>query len=110
MRDVYARARSGVWFFPFWKKGVVMGKRWDWLPAAMPGVAALIAERRQQHGAAWVAQCWEQGVVKGQPGWLFAAEGSLTVGVPVNGEVVVGYYAARQKHPTAVLLDMKVPA
>jgi hypothetical protein len=83
--------------------------KWNWLPMQMPRVAVLIAERRQQHGAEWVAQCWQRGVVAGEPGWFFAAEGSLTLGRPVNGEVVLGYYEQLQRFPGAVLLDMRVP-
>lgn len=56
--------------------------RWSWLPAQMPGVAKLLAEKRRELGSDHVNTCWAHGVVQGQPGWFFAREGSLAVGVP----------------------------
>lgn len=57
------------------------GKRdWSWLPAQMPGVARQLADKRAELGEAWVNECWKRGVVKGEPGWFFAAEGPLMVG------------------------------
>lgn len=58
------------------------GKNWSWLPAHMPAVAKLLAEKREQVGAEWVNTCWRNGVVEAQPGWFFAAEGALAVGTP----------------------------
>lgn len=60
--------------------------RWSWLPAAMPEVARLIGEKKQLHGAAHVAKCWEQGVTEKQPGWLFAREGALSIGTPPQND------------------------
>ena len=57
-------------------------QRFDWLPAQMPRVAALMKSQRQKHGDAHVNECWRRGVVLGEPGWFFAVEGSLAVGVP----------------------------
>lgn len=54
--------------------------RWGWLPAHMPGVARLLAERKAREGAAHVQLCWQRGVVEGRPGWFFAREGPLAVG------------------------------
>ena len=42
-------------------KGNSKGK-WDWLPAHMPGVALLLADKRRELGDAYVKQCWEMGV------------------------------------------------
>lgn len=55
---------------------------WSWLPAAMPGVAAMVRERRRQFGDAHVNLCWQRGVVEGVPGWFFAREGAVAVGTP----------------------------
>lgn len=55
---------------------------WDWLPMRMPGVARLISDKRTAWGAAHVAQCWKRGVMLCQPGWFYAREGALAVGVP----------------------------
>ena len=54
---------------------------WKWLPREMPGVARLLAERREQEGSAWVNECWKRGVLQLEPGWFFAIEGALMVGV-----------------------------
>ena len=55
---------------------------WSWLPAQMPKVARLMAENRAKLGKKHVAECWRRGVVNGEPGWFFAREGVLAVGVP----------------------------
>lgn len=60
-------------------KGNSKGK-WDWLPAHMPGVAKLLADKRRELGDAYVKQCWEMGVNQAKPGWFFAREGVLAVG------------------------------
>lgn len=56
--------------------------RWGWLPAHMPGVARLLAEKRRTLGDAHVRRCWDMGVNQVQPGWFFAREGPLAVGTP----------------------------
>lgn len=83
--------------------------RWSWLPAMMPKVAEMLAERRAEHGAAWVAKCWARGVVDGEPGWFYAAEGAIAVGTPISAEVVTTYHQVRGRVPGSVLLDMKLP-
>lgn len=55
-------------------------RRWSWLPAQMPGVAAQLADKRRELGADWINLCWRRGVVDGLPDWFFAAEGRLMVG------------------------------
>lgn len=55
---------------------------WSWLPAQMPRVAALVAEHKRGLGDAHVSECWQRGVVKGEPGWFYAKQGSLAVGTP----------------------------
>ena len=57
-------------------------KKWDWLPAQMPGVAKLMAEKRAVLGSAHVSLCWKNGVELLQPGWFYAREGALTIGTP----------------------------
>jgi hypothetical protein len=58
------------------------GGKYAWLPAAMPGVARLMDEKRRLLGDAHVAECWRRGVVEGEPGWFYAREGTLHVGMP----------------------------
>lgn len=56
--------------------------KWEWLPAAMPGVARLIAEKRKALGNAHVNECWKRGVIEQKPDWFYAREGALAVGIP----------------------------
>ena len=62
-----------------------MKQSFEWLPAQMPRVAALMKARRAQDGDAHVNECWRRGVVGREPGWFFALEGALAVGVPEAG-------------------------
>lgn len=79
--------------------------RWSWLPAAMPGVARLIKEKRQQLGDEHVSLCWQRGVIERQPGWFFAREGALAVGTPWD-EPVLANFASLQVTSTQALLVM----
>lgn len=65
--------------------------RWAWLPGAMPNVARALAQARREHGAEWVSQCWKLGVIQGQSGYFFAAEGGLTVGTPTAAQVLTWF-------------------
>lgn len=47
----------------------------------MPGVAKLVRERRLQLGDAHVDECFRRGVIQGEPGWFFAREGTISIGV-----------------------------
>lgn len=55
--------------------------RWAWLPAVMPGLAKLMKDRRKEHGAAFINECWTRGMA-GEPGWFFAREGVVAIGTP----------------------------
>jgi hypothetical protein len=81
---------------------------WKWLPAQMPGVALLMAERREAWGNAHVNLCWQHGVLKAEPGWFFAREGTLAVGTPWD-EPVLANFAALQVTSTQALLMMREP-
>jgi hypothetical protein len=83
--------------------------RWAWLPAAMPGVARLMADKRKLFGAEHVAQCWKRGVVECEPGWFFAREGAVAVGTPWD-EPVLANFAAQQVTATQALVVMREPA
>lgn len=79
--------------------------RWDWLPAAMPGVARLMKEKRRLFGDAHVAECFRRGMA-GEPGWFFAREGALAVGTPWDDPVLANF-AAQQVTSTQALLLIK---
>jgi hypothetical protein len=78
--------------------------RWAWLPAAMPGVARLMAEKRAKLGPAHVAECWQRGVIKQEPGWFFAREGSLAVGTPWADPMMANFAAASVTSTQALLI------
>jgi hypothetical protein len=82
------------------------GAKWGWLPAAMPGVARLIQEKRKLLGVAHVSECWQRGVVEKQPGWFFAREGALAVGTPWDDPVLANF-AALQVTDTQALLVLR---
>jgi hypothetical protein len=56
--------------------------KWAWVPALMPGVTRLMAEKRRDLGPVHVRECWRRGVELGEPGWFFAREGPLAIGTP----------------------------
>lgn len=55
---------------------------WSWLPAVMPGVQRLMADKRKAVGDAHVKECWRRGVVLREPDWFYAREGAVAVGTP----------------------------
>jgi len=57
----------------------------------MPQVALQMAAKRKALGTAWVNTCWRRGVVNGEPGWFWAAEGPLTLGSPTPAQVLDWY-------------------
>lgn len=77
---------------------------WKWLPAQMPGVAALMAQRRKELGSAWVNECWRRSVEDLQPGWFFAREGPLTVGTPFDQPDAVNFAAMHVTATQALVL------
>lgn len=83
--------------------------RWSWLPMAMPGVAKLMVDARKRYGAEWVTTCWQHGVVQREPGWLFAGEGAITLGVPVTSQAIEVWHQTRLQRPDAVLLELRKP-
>lgn len=84
-------------------------KDWSWLPAQMPGVARLLAEKRAALGAEHVSLCWRRGVVEQQPGWFYAAEGALAVGTPWADDPVIAQWLAARITPTQVVLVLRPP-
>jgi hypothetical protein len=48
---------------------------------AMPKVRGIVADKRKEHGDAFVTLCQQRGLA-GEPGWFYAREGMLTVGTP----------------------------
>ena len=75
-------------------KGKEKQNRWGWLPAMMPGVQKLLAEKRKTMGAPHVNECWRRGVVLQEPGWFYCREGAIAVGTPW-GEPIANYTASQ---------------
>ncbi|NNM65958.1 MAG: hypothetical protein HKL99_15365 [Burkholderiales bacterium] len=67
------------------KKTEVKKLDWGWMAQHMPGVVTLVQERKAQMGSAHVNLCWKHGVLLCEPGWFYAREGSVSVGVPFFG-------------------------
>jgi hypothetical protein len=82
--------------------------RWAWLPAAMPGVARLMSEKRRSMGHAHVDECWRRGMA-GEPGWLFAREGAVAIGTPWAGDPALENFALAQVTSTQALLVIRHP-
>ena len=83
---------------------------WAWLPAAMPGVAKLMAEKRRELGNAHVTLCWRRGVLEQKPGWFFAREGALAVGAPFDDPVVANFAAMQVTSTQAMVILRPVGA
>jgi hypothetical protein len=83
-------------------------KNWNWLPVHMPGVAALVREKRKALGDAHVNECWTRGVVQREPGWFFAREGALAVGTPWDDPALANFAAAQVTSSQALLLLREV--
>lgn len=78
--------------------------KWSWLPAAMPGVTKLLADKRRELGEAHVAECWRRGVVERVPGWFFARDGALAVGTPWDDPVLANFAAAQVTSSQALVV------
>ena len=88
------------------KKSQGKENRFAWLPAAMPGVARLMAEKRRLLGNEHVAECWKRGVLNLEPGWFFAREGALAIGTPWDDPVLANF-AALQVNSTQALVVIR---
>lgn len=57
-----------------------MRKSWAFMTEHMPRVVAMLKQHRERGEGAHLDECWKHGVVDGEPGWFFAAEGGVHVG------------------------------
>lgn len=48
----------------------------------MPTVVAMLKAERARGGGDLINECWKRGVVEQEPGWFFAQEAGVSVGVP----------------------------
>ncbi len=54
----------------------------------MPGVVAMIQDKRLELGAEHVNLCWRRGVIDCTPGWFYAREGAVAIGTPFFGSEI----------------------
>lgn len=80
---------------------------WSWLPAKMPGVARLLAEKRAELGNEWVNTCWRRGVGAQEPGWFFASEGALAVGTPWADDPTIAAFITARLSPSQVVVVLR---
>ena len=81
--------------------------RWSWLPREMPGVAALVKQRRTELGDAHVNECWQRGVIEHQPDWFYAREGAIAIGTPFATDPVLAELTRHDVTSTQALLVMR---
>ena len=55
---------------------------WSWMRNHMPRAVALISDAKRRLGDDLVNECWRRGVLLGEPGWFYARENGVSVGVP----------------------------
>jgi hypothetical protein len=82
--------------------------RFSWLPREMPGVARLMKEKRATLGEAHVRECWRRGVIEREPGWFYAREGAIAIGV-LGPSPEVAAFATMQLTAEQVLLVLHEP-
>lgn len=58
-----------------------MATNFEWMPQALPKVAALVRDKRREWGDKHVTECVRRGL-SGEPGYFFAREGAIAVGTP----------------------------
>ena len=55
---------------------------WNWMTKQMPRVVEMLRTQRRRGGGALIDECWRRGVVGAEPGWFYAHENGVSVGVP----------------------------
>lgn len=64
------------------KRPVKPKTAWAFMAEHMPQVVAMLKEHRAKGEGAHVDLCWQRGVRDLVPGWFWAYEGGVAVGVP----------------------------
>lgn len=57
---------------------------WRWMQQHMPKVVEMLQTKRADGQGAHINECWRRGVLGAEPGWFFAAEGAVSVGMPAD--------------------------
>lgn len=60
---------------------------WAFMVERMPRTVARMKEARSKGQGAHLDVCWRKGVIELQPGWFWAYEAGVSVGVPDEGLV-----------------------
>lgn len=85
------------------------GRGYEWVMTAMPLLPARIRDLRAQHGDAHINECWKRGVVRGEPGWFFARQGTVSLGAPFTGAEGLADWGAMALKPDQVLVLLRPP-
>lgn len=81
---------------------------WGWMQQHMPRVVAMLKRKREAGQGELINECWRRGVVALEPGWFFAAEGAVTLGVPAEGYLADPVLVEMRKaFPNQALLMLK---
>lgn len=84
---------------------------WDWMQQHVPGVVAQLREWREAGEGAHLNECWRHGVVRLEPGWFFAREGAICLGVPWEpaDELLRGWVKLAWQHTGLFLMLAPLP-
>lgn len=63
-------------------------RSWQWMTEHMPRVVAMLKAERQAGRGSHVDDCWNRGVKNGEPGAFWATEGTVSIGVPPQQQLV----------------------
>lgn len=74
----------------------------------MPKVVQMLKERREKGEGAFIDECWVRGVQRLEPGWFYAAEGPVSIGVPEPHVLAdEGFAAMRRAFPDQAIVMLK---
>lgn len=64
--------------------GAATKRSWAWMEEHMPRVIQQLKAKRAEGLGAHINECWKRGVIGLEPGWFYAAEGPVAIGVPAE--------------------------
>lgn len=84
---------------------------WSWMQQHVPGVVAQLREWREAGEGEHLNACWRHGVVRLEPGWFFAREGAICIGVPWEpaDELLRGWARLQWQHTGMLLILAPLP-
>jgi hypothetical protein len=64
--------------------GAAMKRSWAWMEEHMPTVVQQLKRKRAEGLGPHINECWRRGVLQLEPGWFYAGEGAVSIGVPAG--------------------------